>query len=299
MGSPAREPKRRPSVNAAIPSKSLLAAGRTAVQRRLALVLLLGAGTLTAALTGCGGGGGASPPASSSSPPAAPSSPPPASSSPPTSASSPQPSAQTDVVTYRDDVARTGANLTESVLTPANVNSSSFGLLRVLSVDGKVDAQPLYLSHVSIAGASHDVVYVATEHDSVYAFDAQTGATLWHVSLLGSGESPSDNRGCGQITPEIGVTATPVIDRGAGPAGALFVVAMSKDGSSNYHQRLHALDVTTGAELFNGPMTVNPTYSSPAGGLKTFSPGQYAERAALLLENQTIYTSWTSHCDVQ
>jgi hypothetical protein len=203
------------------------------------------------------------------------------------------------VVTYRDDAARTGANLTESVLTPTNVNSSSFGLLRVLSVDGKVDAQPLYAAQLAIAGGTHDVVFVATEHDSVYAFDPHTGATLWHVSLLGSGETPSDDRGCDQITPEIGVTSTPVIDRNAGPHGAIFVVAMSKDGSSNYHQRLHALDLTTGAELFNGPTTLNPTYSSTAGGQKTFAPGQYAERAALLLDNQTIYTSFTSHCDFQ
>jgi hypothetical protein len=267
------------------------------VHRKLALIFLLAAG-LTVALTNCGGGGSTSAPAAPES-----ASTPPSSSSPPASPAptspAPTPTAHTDVVTYRVDAGRTGANLTESVLTPANVNSSSFGLLRVLPVDGKVDAQPLYLSQLSIAGAPHDVVFVATEHDSVYAFDARTGATLWQKSLLGSGESPSDNRGCGQITPEIGVTSTPVIDRGAGPDGAIFVVAMSKDSSSNYHQRLHALDVTTGAELFNGPTTINPTYSSSAGGQKTFSPGQYAERAALLLVNQTIYTSWTSHCDVQ
>jgi hypothetical protein len=251
-----------------------------AVRRKIPLIFLLCAGTATVALSGCGGGGSAS------------TSGPPSSSTPP-----PQPSAHTDVPTYRDDVGRTGANLTETVLTPANVNSSSFGLLRILPVDGKVDAQPLYLAQVSIAGATHNVVFVATENDSVYAFDPQTGATLWHVSLLGSGETPSDNRGCDQITPEIGVTSTPVIDRAAGPHGAIFVVAMSKDSSSNYYQRLHALDITTGAELFNGPVTVNPTYSSAAGGEKTFAPGQYAERAALLLENHTIYTSWTSHCD--
>jgi outer membrane protein assembly factor BamB len=257
------------------------------VHRKPALILLVVGVLLTAALTDCGGGG-----ASSNSSDAMP----PSSSGAPPSSSTPPPPTQTDVTTYRDDVARTGANLTESVLTPANVNVASFGLLRVLPVDGKVDAQPLYLSHLSVGGAGHDVVFVATEHDSVYAFDAQTGATLWHQSLLGPGESPSDDRGCDQITPEIGATATPVIDRSAGPHGAIFVVAMSKDASSNYYQRLHALDVTTGAELFNGPATLNPTYSGAAGE-QTFSPGQYAERAALLLENQTIYTSWTSHCD--
>jgi outer membrane protein assembly factor BamB len=203
------------------------------------------------------------------------------------------------VSTYHDDVARTGANLTESVLTLSNVNASSFGLLRVLSVDGKVDAQPLYLSQLAIAGGTHDVVFVATEHDSVYAFDAQSGAALWHVSLLASGEMPSDDHGCYQISPEIGVTSTPVIDRSAGPHGAIFLVAMSKDASSNYHQRLHALDITTGAELFGGPVSVNPTYQAAGGAQKTFSPGQYAERAALLLANQTIYTSFTSHCDAQ
>ncbi len=132
------------------------------------------------------------------------------------------------MATYHDDAGRTGANLTESVLTPANVNSSSFGLLRVLPVDGKVDAQPLYAAQLSIAGATHNAVFVATEHDSVYAFDPQTGTALWHVSLLGSGETPSDDRGCDQITPEIGVTSTPVIDRNAGPHGAIFVVAMSR-----------------------------------------------------------------------
>jgi hypothetical protein len=261
---------------------------RTAVPRTFVCAFLL-SGVIAVALTGCGGGASAS----ASAPASAPASPP-SSSTPP-----PQSQTHTDVVTYRDDPARDGANLTESVLTTANVNSSSFGLLRILPVDGKVDAQPLYLAQVSIAGAAHNVVFVATENDSVYAFDAQTGGALWHVSLLGSGESPSDDRGCGQITPEIGVTSTPVIDRAAGPHGAIFLVAMSKDSSSNYHQRLHALDITTGAELFNGPVTVNPTYSSAAGGTKTFAPGQYAERAALLLENHTVYTSWTSHCDVQ
>jgi hypothetical protein len=256
------------------------------VRPNLALVLLLAAAFAPLALVGCGAGGGTGGAATSTP-------------SPPSSPTPPASSSQTNVTTYRYDSGRTGADSTESVLTLANVNSSSFGLLRVLPVDGKVDAQPLYLSQFSIGGAAHDVVFVATENDSVYAFDAQTGAVLWHVSLLGSGESPSDNRGCGQVTPEIGVTSTPVIDPTAGPHGAIFVVAMSKDASSNYHQRLHALDLDSGAELFNGPAEIDPTYASAAGGEKTFAPGQYEERAALLLENHTIYTSWTSHCDQQ
>ncbi len=203
----------------------------------------------------------------------------------------------TDVVTYKNDLARTGQNLTETVLTPANVNSTSFGLQRVLTVNGKVDAQPLYLSHLTVAGVVHNVVFVATEHDSVYALDSDTGTGLWQVSLLGTGETLSDTHGCSQVTPEIGITSTPVIDRSTGTNGALYVVAMSKDSSSAYHQRLHVLDLTTGAELPNGPVEVAATYPTSGGGTTTFAPGQYEERAALLLANGTIYTSWTSHCD--
>ena len=108
------------------------------------------------------------------------------------SGSTATPTVRTDVVTYKNDLGRTGQNLTESLLTLTNVASTSFGLLRNLSVDGKVDAQPLYLSQLNIGGTAHNVVYVATEADSVYAFDSDTGATLWHVSLLPSGESLSD-----------------------------------------------------------------------------------------------------------
>jgi hypothetical protein len=204
----------------------------------------------------------------------------------------------TDVLTYKNDLSRSGQNLSESTLTPANVNSSSFGLLRTLPVDGKVDAEPLYVSQLKVSGSAHNVVFAATEHDSVYAFDADTGSVLWQVTLLAAGETPSDMHGCSQVTPEIGITATPVIDRGAGEHGILYVVAMSKDASSNYHQRLHALDLTTGGELLNGPAEIAADYPA-AGGGSTFSPGQYEERAALLLLNGTIYTSWTSHCDLQ
>jgi hypothetical protein len=199
-----------------------------------------------------------------------------------------------DYTTYKRDNARTGATTTETVLTPANVNSSRFGLLRKLTVDGKVDAQPLYLHQLVINGTSRNVVYVATEHDSVYAFDADTGAQLWRVSLLPAGESLSDTHGCDQVTPEIGITSTPVIDRDAGANGAIYVVAMSRSGST-YHQRLHALDLTTGAPIL-AAREITATYSG-SGGSTTFDPKQYEERAALLLVNGVIYTSWTSHCD--
>src|ERR1700692_604728 len=206
--------------------------------------------------------------------------------------------AGTDVLTYKNDLSRSGQNLSETTLTPSNVTSASFGLLRTLAVDGKVDAQPLYVSQLSVSGSAHNVVVAATEHDSVYAFDADTGSTLWQASLLATGETLSDTHGCFQVVPEIGITATPVIDRGAGAHGTLYLVAMSKDASSNYHQRLHALDLATGAELLNGPVEIAATYPAAGGGTTTFSPGQYEERAALLLLNGALYTSWTSHCDI-
>jgi outer membrane protein assembly factor BamB len=205
--------------------------------------------------------------------------------------------AGTDVLTYKNDLSRSGQNLSESTLTPANVTASSFGLLRNLAVDGKVDAQPLYVSRINVSGSQHNVVYAATEHDSVYAFDADTGSLLWQVSLLAPDETPSDRHGCGQVTPEIGITSTPVIDRNAGAHGTLYAVAMSKDSSSAYHQRLHALDLATGAELQNGPAEISATFPAAGGGTTVFSAGQHEERAALLLLNGTIYTSWTSHCD--
>ena len=200
--------------------------------------------------------------------------------------------AGTDVVTYKYDVMRTGQNPRRVDSDALQRGSASFGKLRNLMVDGLVDAQPLYLSKLTVAGATHNVVFVATEHDSVYAFDADTGTILWKVSLLGAGETTSDDRGCSQVTPEIGITSTPVIDRNAGAHGTIFVVAMTKDAASNYHQRLHALDVTTGQETAAGPTEIAATF-----GATTFAPGQYKERAALLLNNGTIYTTWASHCD--
>ena len=207
-----------------------------------------------------------------------------------------------DVVTYHNDIARTGQNLNETVLNIANVNSATFGKVRSLPVDGKVDAQPLYLGQLAIGGATHNVLYVATEHGSVYAFDADAGTQLWKVSALAAGEVTSDPRGCDQVTPEIGITATPVIDRSAGPHGVIYVVAMSKSGTT-YFQRLHALDVTTGAELFSGPKTISATFpgtgDNSSNGNVIFDPAQYKERAALLLLNGVVYTTWASHCDIR
>jgi hypothetical protein len=206
-----------------------------------------------------------------------------------------------DVTTYHVDVGRTGLNPSETTLTPANVNAAKFGLLRVLSVDGKVDAQPLVLSNLTVGGQPHNVVFTATEHDSVYAFDADTGTQIWKASLLGANETTSGDHGCSQISPEIGITDTPVIDRKAGPNGVLFVVGMSIDGGGSYHQRLHALDITTGAELPGSPSEIRATYpgtgANSSGGNVVFDPAQYAERAGLLLLNGTIYLGWTSHCD--
>jgi hypothetical protein len=208
--------------------------------------------------------------------------------------------AGTDVLTYHNDNARTGQNLTETSLTPATVTVSTFGKVGFFGVDGKVDAQPLYVSALTMPGqGTSNVLYVATEHDTVYALDADSGATLWRVSLLGAGETTSDGRGCSQVVPEIGITSTPVIDR---MRGVIYVVAMSKNAAGAYMQRLHALDLTTGAEQFSGPRLIQATYpgtgAGSSGGTVVFDARQYEERSALLLLGGTIVTSWTSHCDI-
>jgi hypothetical protein len=206
-----------------------------------------------------------------------------------------------NVTTYHNDNARDGWNSSETTLTPQNVNFNTFGKLRELPVDGKVDAEPLYVSGLSIAGQAHNVLIVVTENASAYAFDADTGTQLWKVSALGANETTSDDHGCGQITPQIGITDTPVIDRANGPNGTVFFVAMSKDASSNYHHRLHALDLTTGAELQGSPSEIQASFPGngygSTNGMQVFDPGQYAERVGLLLMNSQIYLAWTSHCD--
>ncbi|MDQ2833697.1 MAG: RICIN domain-containing protein [Acidobacteriota bacterium] len=203
-----------------------------------------------------------------------------------------------NVLTFHNDNARTGQNLGEGILTPQNVASTGFGKLFTVAMDGKVDAQPLYVSGLMISGHRHNVTIAATEHDSVYAFDADSGTVYWHVTMLGAGETSSDDRGCDQVTPEIGVTATPVIDRNAGANGTAYLVAMSKDSAGNYYQRLHSIDLATGAEQSGSPINIAASVPG-AGSADTFQAKQYKDRPGLLLLNGTVYTTWGSHCDFE
>jgi hypothetical protein len=215
--------------------------------------------------------------------------------------------AQVSVLTFHNDLARTGQNLAETTLTPANVNMQQFGKLFSYPVDGYVYAQPLYLPGVVIPGqGTYNVVFVATEHDTVYAFDADGSVTdpLWHVSFLdpasGVTTVPYQNVfGCTQIVPEIGITGTPVIDP---DSGTLYVVAMTMEvsgGTTNYAHRLHALDLTTGAERPGSPVLIQAAVSGTGdrGATVNFIPRNYKSRPGVLLWKGVVYTSWSSHCD--
>jgi hypothetical protein len=208
--------------------------------------------------------------------------------------------AQVNVTTYHNDNARTGQNIKETILTHANVNATDFGRLFTVTVDGEVYAQPLYLSNVSIAGATHNVTYVATQHDSVYAIDADTGRIYWQKNLIpagGSSVSSSTDLFCGDIITEVGITGTPVIDAAS---GTLYVVAKVKFGGA-ISQHLHALDVSTGAEKFGGPNTITAQVAGTAtdgdGSLVSFDARWENQRSALLLENGHVIVAWTAHCD--
>ncbi len=203
------------------------------------------------------------------------------------------------VLTWHNDLARTGQYPLETLLSPANVNSTNFGKLTSVTTDGPVDAQPLYVPALSISGVTHNVLYVVTENDSVYAFDADSGTQLWMHSVLLTGETAS-NTGCGQVSPTVGITSTPVIDLTQGTHGTIYLVAMTQNGS-NYYQRLHALDLTTGNEQSTGttpnwPILIAATYPNEGAGV-TFVAQNYKERTGLLLSNGIIYTSWASNCD--
>src|ERR1700722_19203740 len=206
---------------------------------------------------------------------------------------------------YRNDNFRTGQNLAESILTPSTVTPSKFGLLFTDAIDGAAYAQPLYVPNVSIPGlGAHNVVYVATENDSVYAFDAdQPGPALWHTSFInpaiGITPVPASDMGCGDLVPIIGITATPVID----PAtGTLYVVSKVKLGAGKYQQQLHALDITTGSERPNSPATITASVPGTAEdavkGIVSFDPLLQQDRPALTLANGVVYLSFGSHCDI-
>lgn len=219
-------------------------------------------------------------------------------------------SAQLSVLTYQYDTSRAGANLNESVLTKANVTVSQFGKLFSYAVDGYLYGQPLYVPNVTIPQKGiHNVVYVATEQDSVYAFDADTNAgansvPLWQVSFLNPGAGvvnvPYQDTGCGQIVPELGITSTPVIDA---QSRTIYVVAMTKETSgsvTSYVHRLHALDLATGAEKSGSPVTIQASVPGTGEGGTTivFRAKDYKQRAGLALWNGIVYTAWASHCDI-
>ncbi|HTS09748.1 MAG TPA: hypothetical protein VMP68_29550, partial [Candidatus Eisenbacteria bacterium] len=205
--------------------------------------------------------------------------------------------------TYHNDNLRTGVNNGETVLTSANVNSAQFGKLFSYALDGIAFASPLYVANVNIPqNGYHNVVYVATENDSVYAFDAdgRSATPLWHVSFLKSGVTPvpcADVGECGDIPDQIGITGTPVIDQSS---GTLYVVAKTEEGTQ-YVQRLHALDITTGAEKFGGPVVLQGSTpgsgDGTSGGNVSFDPLHENQRPALLLSNGVVYVGFASHGD--
>jgi hypothetical protein len=207
--------------------------------------------------------------------------------------------------THQNDNFRTGQNPNETVLTPSNVNHALFGKLFSYSLDGQAYASPLYLANVNIPGTHyHNVVYVATEHDSVYAFDADgiVSTPLWHVSFINPPAgittiSMIDNpQICCDIYPEVGVTSTPVIDQ---TTGTLYLVARTTEVSgstTNFVTRLHALDITSGAEKFGGPVVIQANVPGLDGSV-TYVDLTQNQRAGLLLNNGVVYIASGSHSD--
>ena len=221
--------------------------------------------------------------------------------------------AQVNVLTYHNDLQRTGQNLNEMTLTLANVNQTTFGKLFSYAVDGHVYAQPLLVANVAIAGkGTHNVLLVATQHDSVYAFDADsnTGANstpLWSVNLGPSAATPNTTAGDDfgnrygayhDINPEIGITSTPVIDPAS---GTVYVNAFTHDGFGIYHHTLHALSLADGSEKFGGPKQVTATVAGAGtgsvGGVQTFDPRQELQRPGLTLVNGKVFIAYSGIAD--
>ncbi len=211
-----------------------------------------------------------------------------------------------NVTMHHYDNSRSGVQPNETVLTPANLNQSTFGKLFSAAVDGSVYAQPLIATNITMSdGKPHSLLLVATENDSMFAFDADSGGSaFWKSSLLQSGETavPNANVGVTDISPLIGITGTPVMDS---TKGIIYVVAKSVDGSGNYYQRLHALNVQNGQEMPNSPVTI--AASVPGGGAATdavngqiaFNPKMQLQRTALGLSNGVVWIAWASHGDIQ
>ena len=208
--------------------------------------------------------------------------------------------AQVSVTMHHNDVGRTGQNLNETTLNTSNVNVSQFGKLFACQVDGYIYAQPLYVAQVTISSALHNVVYVATENNSVYAFDADHGAQLWHVNLGTPVPSTDISSTYKDLTPVIGITGTPVIDP---VSSTIYLVAKTKNTSNNtYHQNLHALDITSGAEKPGSPVEITASApgsgSGSSGGTIAFQPLYQLNRPGLLLLNGVVYIAFGSHGDI-
>ena len=221
----------------------------------------------------------------------------------------------TGVLTYHNNLSRDGTNIHEFALTTSNVNTATFGKLFSCQADGAIYAQPLWVPNLTVAGASHNVIIVATQHESLYAFDADATpcTTLWHVNLVdsahggSSGETsvPSGGAGAlvgsgyGDISPEVGITGTPVIDP---TSNTIYVVSKSVNASTQFFQRLHAIDLTTGAERV-APHSIDSSISVPGTGAGSiagrvaFDPRNESQRAGLVLSNGVVYVAWASHED--
>lgn len=214
------------------------------------------------------------------------------------------------VVTYHNNPARDGTNVQEYALTTATVKTSSFGKLFACTVDGAAYAQPLWVPGLTFGAQVRNAIFVATQHDSAYAFDADASpcSQLWHINLLDSAHggsaveypvpTPDVGNGFQDIQPEIGITGTPVIDPAS---GTLYLVSKSEGPAGTFHQRLHALDLITGAEKFGGPVaiaaSVPGTGDGSSGGVLAFDPRNQHQRSALALVNGVVYIAWASHED--
>jgi len=211
-----------------------------------------------------------------------------------------------NVTTYHNDNARTGQNLNETTLNTSNVNVNTFGQLFKIPVDGYVFAEPLYVSNVTVSGqGTHNLLFIVTEHDSAFAFDADTGQQLWTISFIDQAKgittlsSQNDLGGCPDISPEVGITGTPVID----PVFLTAYLVVNTKENGVFFQRLHALNLTTGTEIAGSPVVIQATVAGTGegsvNGQVSFDPLKNNQRSALMLQNGAVEIQWASHCDIQ